>query len=182
MFYYAKHPSIYIQLDKDPNSCVAVLPKSASTSMRESLNGLPTLCREEVESKCSRIIIFVNTWEDRLKKCYCFFKHKAESRRLYLVPNEVLVDIESFIDWMMENPDSHWQPQYYQCCLEDRFLPNEIYKFEDMGNTWSEITDRVLLHLNPAPEYPIPDLTTLGVRYEKLLEYYQKDIELRASF
>ena len=122
-------------------------------------------------------VMFLRDPIERLISCYCFLKTLREENTSYDNFNFKYVDSwQTFVDFMLENRDTHWLPQSELMTLDGKFVPTEIVKFENINQWFSDIGIK-LSKQNPSKKF----LINLEYRKACLADYYHADIKLRES-
>lgn len=178
----------YVLLSDD--RAIAYSLKVASTSIRRSLNpthpigpvGAPTVA----ENPHRRVILFVRHPIDRLVSVWRHFCHSLPKNKgieplghLGLAHNTPL---DKVLEISLEHFNPHWGSQYIEHSFWDgRFLPNECYRFDHIGEIWPQILPNVpLIHENKSRQGK--DLTWQEhwdrLRCEGLKQEYEELLEL----
>ena len=97
---------------------VALIPRVASSSIRDTVRTLYMQVSPEDALKVDRRIAWVRDPIERLVSAYSFFHYAVTS-----LPGHVTGTWESFVDYSMEVEDYHWEPQSSLLSLDGELLP-----------------------------------------------------------
>ena len=134
-------PSMYYHL-KQINTIIGVTPKVASTSMSKIIQHKPVLSRADVLQlrDTTAVVIWIRNPYDRFASAY----HKFKKNRT----------VSEFLTFAEGTYNRHWESQFLWHSHEGIFLPNKQYSFDNIINTWREITGTELPHLNQSKKKP----------------------------
>jgi hypothetical protein len=87
-------------------------------------------------------------------------------------------DYEALVDYVLsrQSTDDHWGSQTDLCSDDSGFIPNLVFKFEDVNSTWSTYFSSPLIHSNSWPT-----ISHDPYRLAELESFYADDIALRGT-
>ena len=164
-------------------AAIATIEKCASQSIHNAvapMKGAQILSNKEALQFDTRVM-FVRHPIERLVSCYSHLSWLTYNDYHYdeIIPLGVLTgkgDIEEyrrFVDYIMDNADPHWTPQYDLMLYNHSFVPNKVHKFEDINAFWGFYASGMIPHINAWTARECSPY-----RLDELLFKYTKDLEL----
>lgn len=161
---------------KDNIACAAVF-KNGCTSIRNAIGESRSYDGQEV-LQFERRVAFARCPFDRLISAYSFFYYLYRRSPLAIegrITAEALESWESFVDYILENDDEHWDPQWDMLTYNGVYLPTETYKLSQLDEVWGQIWPGFYpWRANKVLHRP----ANLDYRRDDLVRKYEKDIEL----
>lgn len=163
---------------------VSYLPKNASTSLSLLFDSDGIYTSDAIMELSEKRVAWIRHPIDRLISAYSFFLSSYELGHLHTasilgVPEDLnpSVDLSSwkaFVEFILNNPNEHWNPQVPQLTTsEGVWVPTHTHRFEDLDLLWGNYFDTPLGRENEGSLVPVDP----EVREEELNCYYLADLE-----
>ena len=149
---------------------VALVPRVASSSIRDAVRTLYMQVSPEDALKVDRRIAWVRDPIERLVSAYSIFHHSHLG-----LPASITGNWDTFVDYTLQTIDYHWEPQSNLLSLDGEIIPNELYHLRDLQKTWP--FDGLLPWLRGVRHVDVD----LSYRRDELDEKYRQDFELCRS-
>ena len=154
---------------------IARIPKAGIKSIGASLARYGEMnthiSTDEAREYPTRLAFLRNPFE-RLKSGYSFFNDLCNNGRNIHSNGEmhqISRSWESFVDYILAEPDVHWNPQVD--VIED--AASNLHKFEDIQTVWSDYFPVPLQHRGKTARLPTDDY-----RHDDIAEFYKEDLKL----
>lgn len=151
---------------------VAIVPKCASTGIRNVIGVSDVYSNEEVLQFDTRIAFFRHPIE-RLRSAFSFYSYLKRKNQLGRPGNIDLSSYEAFVDYVLENDDPHWMPQTE--LIGDS--ATHIFKLSDLDHVWPKYFNTGFL---PSANRVV-HLPTNDYRLDELLGKYEGDLAVWRS-
>lgn len=128
----------------DENLIIASTPKAGTTSINRALKGLPRPMKQRVfklsqADPAIEVALFVRHPIERLVSAWYMICHQNRGS----FPNTFEGFIERALSKVRQNMDEHWIPQSDYHSYQGKFLPTQLYRFEDINRAWPAlVTER----------------------------------------
>lgn len=169
--------------DPTNNLAMSCLPRCGQHSLREAFlqrNGQYTLyTNEEIVALNPSILIgWIRDPIERIISAYSMFSILNERGEYKARPNSTdCATWESFIDYILDNSNTHWDSQVEQLTYQGIYLPTNSFKFENISTLWANHYGGKIPHMNGYVHLPV----TLSYRSAELQAKYAADITLHGS-
>jgi len=166
----------------DLNTCVVMINKAGSTSFESSLSSHKKgkMIHGDDAQGYSKRVMFIREPLARHQSAFSFFwwlkdeGHVTSIFDLSLFKGKSLAgDYAAFVDFSLENGDSHWNPQVGEASDNGTFIPNIVHRFEDLTNYWETYFTGRLPWDNAFSK-----VATTDYRRGDLVEFYRNDTSL----
>ena len=167
-------PTAYYHL-VDKRAIICVTPRAASTSMMTVLEHKPRVTQEDaikMQDHTDVVLWLRDPLERWASAADLFMRNKGW-------------DLSQFAERTLEEDNVHWMPQIkLHSTAAGILVPNKIYPFEFLNDTWSEHCDDPLPRINVTKSRKKWDKLMLGLSDDELgdiLDYYDEDFMYRGQ-
>lgn len=142
-------------INEEKKIAVASLPKCGCTSMRAVLRVKPVDSEAIILRDDLTKIAWIRDPVERLISGYSFFKAHHENGCKTNVDREATNSWNEWVDHTLSINNPHWNPQTDIVSLDGRFLPDIVYRFEELAETWGVHFRGLLPRLNGCVHEPV---------------------------
>ena len=129
---------------QNSNVAIALNQRAGTHAMRDAMGKHIEITNEQALAYPQRVLFLRNPIE-RLKSSYSHMRDLLERGAYYQGESvnparspEFAVTWYRFIDFILDNQDSHWSPQTESFYVNGEFAPNRVHRFESVTARWPD--------------------------------------------
>jgi hypothetical protein len=120
-----------------------------------------------------RVVWFIRHPISRLASCHNYFGYTVGWPKETKITQDTTW--KQFVDRVLAGEKNrHWDEQTPQVTYAQKFLPTEVYRFEDINEIFERVVGKQLPHMNTSNKHEL-DLT---YRRDELDNFYIEDLEI----